>query len=37
MNQQVKKGKAPKSVDSVDTANTNVKGEFIFILKMVMH
>ena len=27
MNQQVKKGKAPKSVDRVDTANTNVKGE----------
>ena len=27
MNQQVKKGKAPKSVDRVDSANTNVKGE----------
>ena len=27
MNQQVKRGQAPKSVDRVDTANTNVKGE----------
>ena len=27
MNQQVKKGKAPKSVDRVYSANTNVKGE----------
>ena len=27
MNQQVKRGKTPKSVDRVDSANTNVRGE----------